>query len=171
LQDKAEVASIFKKFAKKAQNQSDVKIKKIRSDNGKELDNTNIEEYYDEVGIKHEFSSTYTPQQNEVVGRKNWTLITLAKTMLDEYNTSEKMWAEAINTGCYASNQLFPHKFLEKTLLGILNIITKSRLSFLILITVPKMSNLSLIPLKPSCYPQHDMRDAVLKYAIAHLNK
>ena len=37
LQDKAEVASIFKKFAKNAQNQFDVKIKKIRSDNGKNL--------------------------------------------------------------------------------------------------------------------------------------
>ena len=37
--------------------------------------------------------------------------------------------------------------------------------------TVPKMPNLSLIPLKPSCHPQHDMRDAVLKYAIALLNK
>jgi len=43
LQDKAEVASIFKKFAKNAQNQFDVKIKKIRSDNGKEFDNNNIE--------------------------------------------------------------------------------------------------------------------------------
>ena len=56
-------------------------------------------------------------------------------------------------------------------LLGILNVITKSRLSFLILITAPKMSNLSLMPLKPSCHPQHDMRDAVLKYAIALLNE
>ena len=55
-------------------------------------------------------------------------------------------------------------------LLGILNIITKSRLSFLILITVPKMPNLSLTPLNPSCHPQHDIRDAVLKYAIALLN-
>ena len=43
LQDKAEVASIFQKFAKNAQNQFDVKIKKIRSDNGKEFDNTNID--------------------------------------------------------------------------------------------------------------------------------
>ena len=59
----------------------------------------------------------------------------------------------------------------RRWLLGILNIITKSKLSFLILITVPKMPNLSLIPLKPSCHPQHDMRDALLKYAIAHLNK
>jgi len=121
LQDKAKVASILKKFAKNAQNQFDVKIKKIRSDNGKEFDNTNIEEYCYEFGIKHEFSSTYTPQQNGVVKRKNQTLITLARTMLDEYNTSEKMWAEAIDTACYASNQLFPHKFLEKTPYELLN--------------------------------------------------
>jgi len=121
LQDKAEVASIFKKFAKNAQNEFDVKIKKIRSDNGKEFDNTNIEEYCDEVGIKHEFASTYTPQQYGVVERKNRTLITLERTMLDEYNISEKMWAAAINTACYVSNRLFPHKFLEKTPYELLN--------------------------------------------------
>ena len=65
----------------------------------------------------------------------------------------------------------FTSKFWEKLLLGILNIITKSRLSSLNLVTVPEIPNLSLIPLKPSCHPQHDMRDAVLKYAIALLNK
>jgi transposase InsO family protein len=84
LHDKSEVASIFKKFAKKAQNEFDCKIKKIRSDNGKEFDNTNIHEYCDEIGIKHEVSATYTPQQNGVVERKNRTLITLARTMIDD---------------------------------------------------------------------------------------
>jgi transposase InsO family protein len=121
LKDKTEVASTFKKFAKKAQNEFEVKIKKIRSDNGKEFDNTNIEEYCDEVGIKHEVSTTYTPQQNSVVERKNRTLITLARTMLVEYNTSERFWAEAINTACYASNHLFPHRLLEKTPYELLN--------------------------------------------------
>ena len=43
LHDKSEVASCFKKFAKRAQNEFKVKLKKIRSDNGKEFDNTNIE--------------------------------------------------------------------------------------------------------------------------------
>ena len=71
LHDKSEVASCFKKFAKRAQNEFEVKLKKIRSDNGKEFDNTNIEAYCDEVGIKHEVSATYTPQQNGVVERKN----------------------------------------------------------------------------------------------------
>ena len=37
LHDKTEVASCFKKFAKRAQNEFEVKLKKIRSDNGKSL--------------------------------------------------------------------------------------------------------------------------------------
>jgi transposase InsO family protein len=83
LHDKTEVTTCFKKFAKRAQNKFDVKIKKIRSNNRKEFVNTNIEEYCDKVGIKHEVSATYT-QQNGVVERKNRTLITLARAMLDE---------------------------------------------------------------------------------------
>jgi transposase InsO family protein len=71
LHDKSEVTACFKKFAKRAQNEFEVKIKKIKSDNSKEFGNTNIKAYCDEIGIKHEVSSTYTPQQNGVVGRKN----------------------------------------------------------------------------------------------------
>jgi hypothetical protein len=121
LHDKSEVASIFKKFAKKAHNEFDCKIKMIRSDKRKEFDNTNIHEHCDEIGIKHEVSATYTPQQNGVVERKNRTLITLARTMIDEYNIPERFWAEAVNTACYASNRLFPHRLLEKTPYELLN--------------------------------------------------
>jgi transposase InsO family protein len=121
LHDKTKVTACFKKFAKRVQNEFDVKIKKIRSDNGKEFVNTNIEEYYDEVGIKHEVSTTYTPQHNGVVERKNRTLITLARTMLDEYNALQDLWVEAANTACYASNCLFLQKFLGKTPYELLN--------------------------------------------------
>ena len=121
LYDKSKVALCFKKFAKRAQNEFEVKLKKIRSDNGKEFDNTNIEAYCDEVEIKHEVFATYTPQQNGVVERKSRTLITLARIMLDEYNTTEALWAEAINTACYASNRLFLQKFLGKTPYELLN--------------------------------------------------
>ncbi|WVZ89201.1 hypothetical protein U9M48_035633 [Paspalum notatum var. saurae] len=121
LEDKTEVAHVFSKFAKRAQNEFNTSIVKIRSDNGRESDNTNIEEYCDEIGIKHEFSATYTPQQNGVVERKNRTLITLTRSMLDEYGTSEKFWAEAINTACYASNRLYPHRLLDKTPYELLN--------------------------------------------------
>ena len=86
----------------------------------KELNNINIEAYCDEVGIKHEVSATYT-QQNGVVERKNQTLITLTRTMLDEYNTPQDLWVEAINTACYASNRLFLQKFLGKIPYELLN--------------------------------------------------
>ena len=83
LHDKSEVQETFKKFAKRAQNEFETKIKKVRSDNGTEFKNTNIEEYLDEEGIGHEFSVPYTPQQNGIVERKNRTLIEATRTMLD----------------------------------------------------------------------------------------
>ena len=67
LRDKSEVHGIFKKFAKRAQNEFDVKIKRVRSDNGTKFKNTNIEEFLD-VGIKHEFSVPYIPQQKWCCG-------------------------------------------------------------------------------------------------------
>jgi hypothetical protein len=62
LHNKSEVANCFKKFAMRAKNEFEIKIKKIRSDNDKEFDNTNIEAYCDEIGIKHKVLSTYTPR-------------------------------------------------------------------------------------------------------------
>ena len=77
--------------------------------------NTQVEEFLDDEGIKHEFSTPYNPQQNGVVERKNRTLIDMAKTMLDEYKTSDIFWCEAINTACHAINRLYLHKKLKKT--------------------------------------------------------
>ena len=57
----------------------------------------------------------YTPQQNGVVERKNRTLIEMARTMLAEYNTPLRWWAEAINTACHIINRVYLHKFLKKT--------------------------------------------------------
>ena len=62
-----------------------MKIKHIRSDNGTEFKNTGLDDYLDELGITHELSAPYTPQQNGVVERKNMTLVEMARTILDEY--------------------------------------------------------------------------------------
>jgi transposase InsO family protein len=92
-----------------------LRIKKIRSDNGMEFTNSQIEGFLEEEGIKHEFSSPYTPQQNGVVERKNRTLLDMVRTMLDEYKTPDRFWAEAINTACYSINRLYLHRILKKT--------------------------------------------------------
>jgi transposase InsO family protein len=49
-------------FVRRAQKEFSLPIKKMRSDNGTEFKNTLVEEFLDEEGIKHEFSTLYTPQ-------------------------------------------------------------------------------------------------------------
>jgi transposase InsO family protein len=63
LQDISETQSTLKCFLRRAQNEFELKVKKIRSDNGSEFKNLQVEEYLEEGGIKHEFSAPYTPQQ------------------------------------------------------------------------------------------------------------
>jgi transposase InsO family protein len=92
-----------------------LRIKKIRSDNETEFKNSQIEGFLEDEGIKHEFSSPYRPQQNGVVERKNRTLLDMVRTMLDEYKTPVRFWAEAINTVCYSINRLYLHRILKKT--------------------------------------------------------
>jgi transposase InsO family protein len=115
LHDKSQTQETLKGFLRRAQNEFSLRIKKIRSDNGMEFKNSQIEGFLEDEGIKHEFSSPYTPQQNGVVERKNRTLFDMARTMLDEYKTSDQFWAEAINTACYAINRLYLHRILKKT--------------------------------------------------------
>jgi transposase InsO family protein len=88
LQDKSETQEVLKKLLRRAQNEFDAKVKKIRSDNDTEFKNTQVEDFLDEEGMKHEFSAPYTPRQNGVATRKNCTLIEMARIMLDEYKTS-----------------------------------------------------------------------------------
>jgi hypothetical protein len=105
----------LRRLLRQAQNGFGLRIKKIRSDNGTEFKNSQIEGFLEEEGIKHEFSSPYTPQQNGVVERKNRTLLDMARTMLDEHKTPDQFWAKAINTACYSINRLYLHRILKKT--------------------------------------------------------
>ena len=73
LHDKCQVQEKVKIFVRRAQKEFGLPIKKVRSNNGTEFKNTLVEEFLDEEGIKHEFSTPYTPQQNGVVERKNHT--------------------------------------------------------------------------------------------------
>jgi transposase InsO family protein len=116
LQDKGETYVVLKKFLRRAQNEFDAKVKKIRSDNDTEFKNTQVEDFLDEEGIKHEFFAPYTPHQNRVAERKNRTLIEMARTMLDEYKSLDQFWVEAINTTCHATNCLYLHKLLKNIL-------------------------------------------------------
>ena len=58
------------------------KVVRIRSDHGREFENSHFDNFYNKHGIRHEFSAPKTPQQNGVVERKNITLQEMACVML-----------------------------------------------------------------------------------------
>jgi hypothetical protein len=115
LQDKSETQGTLKHFLRRAQNEFELKVKKIRSDNGSKFKNLQVEGLLEEECIKHEFSAPYTPQQNSVVERKNRMLIDTARTMLGEFKTLERFWSEVVTTACHAINRLYLHHLLQKT--------------------------------------------------------
>nr|GEY05196.1 hypothetical protein [Tanacetum cinerariifolium] len=85
LATKDETSPILKTFINGLENQLRLKVKVIRSDNGTEFKNSDLNRFCKLKGIKREFSVPGTPQQNGIAERKNMTLIEDARTMLTPY--------------------------------------------------------------------------------------
>lgn len=114
LKRKNEVIEKFKIYAAEVTNRFEKTIKTIRSDNGGEYTSDSFENLLKTMGIHHQRTISYTPQQNGVAERKNRTLVEMAKCMLLDANMDKKYWAEAINTANYLCNRL-PTKACNKT--------------------------------------------------------
>src|SRR5271168_2364223 len=85
----------FKSFKAMAEKQSGHKIKCLRSDRGGEFASNEFFDFCEEHGIRREFSTARTPQQNGVVERMNRTVQQMARAMLDESGTPANFWGEA----------------------------------------------------------------------------
>lgn len=104
LKEKGEAAEKLKLIVLK-ENQSKLKLKAIRSDNGGEFIGTNLEDWLKEKEIKHEFSPARTPQCNGVVERANKSIIEMTRTMLTDSKMPIDFWAEATCTAAHIKNR------------------------------------------------------------------
>ena len=75
LKNKSEVYQRFKEWKAQVEKSSGKKIKILRSDNGGEYTSSEFTAYMTHEGIKHEFTTPHTPQQNGAAERLNRTLI------------------------------------------------------------------------------------------------
>jgi hypothetical protein len=112
---KNETQQTVKDFTNEVQHQYGQHILMIQSDNGTKFKNYTLNDFLSDEGIRPQYSSPYTPQLNGVAERKNRTLRDMARTMLAEFKSLYNFWAEAINTVCPATNQLYLCKGLNKT--------------------------------------------------------
>lgn len=83
LKEKSKSFKKFKSFKEHVENETDLKIKCLRSNNGGEFTSDEFNEYFETHGIKRNFSTPRTPQQSGVAERKNRTVQEATKTMLN----------------------------------------------------------------------------------------
>jgi len=74
----------IKSFKSLNEYETDLKIKCLRLDNGGEFTSNEFESLCETHGIKIQYSTTRTPQQDGVVERKNRHVQEIAGTMLNE---------------------------------------------------------------------------------------
>ncbi|GKE71310.1 retrovirus-related pol polyprotein from transposon TNT 1-94, partial [Tanacetum coccineum] len=115
LRTKDEAPEAIIKCIKNIQVRLNVTVRNVRIDNGTEFVNQTLHEFYENVGISHQTSVARTPQQNDVVERRNQTLVEAARTMLIFSKALLFLWAKAINTACYTQNRLIIRRRYNKT--------------------------------------------------------
>nr|GEW09267.1 retrovirus-related Pol polyprotein from transposon TNT 1-94 [Tanacetum cinerariifolium] len=115
LRSKDETPEVVIKFLQQIQVDLNKTVRYIRTDNGTKFVNKALTEYYERVGIFYQKSVPRTPQQNDVVKRRNRTLVEAGRTMLIFSKALMFLWAEAVATACYTQNRSFIHTRHNKT--------------------------------------------------------
>lgn len=111
LRHRSDVLNAFKNYKRKVEKLTGKYIKKIRTDNGKEYLSNEFKKFLEEEGISRQ-TVEYTPQQNGVAERVNRTITEMARCMMNQANSPQFLWAEAVNTAIYIRNRC-PTKLLD----------------------------------------------------------
>lgn len=112
---KSDVLATFKDFKQLVENQTGKKIKILRTDNGTEYCGNDFQTFCRKSGIRHQTSTTYTPQQNGVAERANRTIVERAKCMIFDADLDKSFWAEAVHTAVYVINRSVNSVLVDKT--------------------------------------------------------
>jgi len=109
LKNKIEVRPLLQDFITFTENQFSCKLKKIRSDNGKEF---LFNDFYNSKGIFHETSCVATPQQNGIVQRKHQHLLNVCRALLFQAKIPNIFWSYSLKLVVHLINRL-PTPFLN----------------------------------------------------------
>lgn len=82
-----------------------VSIKILRSDNGSEFLNAPLKALLDSLGVIHQTSCVYTPQQNGKVERKHRHLLNVAKALRFQASLPIHFWGDCLLAATYLINR------------------------------------------------------------------
>ena len=105
LKNKSECLEKFKVWKTLVENQTNLKIKSLRTDNGLEFVNQEFNDLCAKYGIQRHKTVKNTPQQNGVAERMNRTLLNKVRCLMIESGLSKPYWGEALYNACYLINR------------------------------------------------------------------
>ena len=115
LKTKGEALRAFKTIKTAVENQSDKKIKILRTDQGKEFANTAFDTYLAECGILYEHSAPYAHKQNGAAERVNRTILEKARYLIFQCGLPTSYWPLVVEAAIYLYNRTW-HSAISKTL-------------------------------------------------------
>ncbi|TFY52466.1 hypothetical protein EVJ58_g10003 [Rhodofomes roseus] len=105
LKHKNDSTQAFDDFKAWAENQTNEKIKAVRSDRGGEYTSTEFTEHLRKFGIEHQKTMPYSPQQNGRAERWNRTIVEKAMSMLHHAGLSHGFWQLAVDAAVHIYNR------------------------------------------------------------------
>lgn len=105
LKNKSEAVDKLQVFLNLVENQFGRQVKVLKSDNGTEIKNVRSREIFESLGICHQRSATYTPQQNGRIEREMRTIVEAARAEIYAQKLGQNLWAEALNYSVFTINQ------------------------------------------------------------------
>lgn len=101
LSDKSMVSSNIKNFMTYVENQFNTSIKVIRSNNGSEFLNKDLQAWLSVKGVVHQTACVYTPQQNGLVERKHRSLLNISRALRFKSFVPIHYWGYCLLTAAY----------------------------------------------------------------------
>ena len=80
-------------------------IEILRTDRGREFASNDFLSFCKTNGIKRQFTTSYTPQQNAIAERKNRTIMGMARSMMKAKHLPNEYWVEAVACVVYILNR------------------------------------------------------------------
>ncbi|BES98092.1 Hydra magnipapillata [Nesidiocoris tenuis] len=105
IEKKGDVLNKFKEFKSLVENETERKIKTLRSDRGGEYLSHEFCEFLKIHGIRHELSAPHVAAQNGFSERTNRSIMDKVRSMIFHAKADIRLWAEAANTAVHIMNR------------------------------------------------------------------
>jgi transposase InsO family protein len=105
LSSKGEAADAIRRAQAIAEAECGRKLRVLRTDNGDEFTTVEFASYCADEGVQRHYSALYIPQQNNVVERRNQTVVGMARALLKQRGMPAVFWGETVMTAVYILNR------------------------------------------------------------------